>query len=409
MKLSMIICMYNIGTNMLRECLLSCLACKREDFEIIIVDDGSSKDYSDLLAEFGSVKYYKTQRQGTLKARIFGAKHTTGDYVCYVDSDDTVSPIYHIASLKRAEDTNADIVLNDWAFRTLKSTFICSHDETLATDIVATGSEIMERFMRQRGLQHAYYVLWNKLFRREILLASVEEIERLNLDKMSFAEDMLISFFAFTKARVLVNTHVGHYYYRIHDGQQTAMQSKNKYITQITNQATVFDAMKNKLLELGLFEKYEKDFTAWRQLLACTHYAKVLGSSYKSLVPLIREKYDGCKLKKNFKGASKYYDYHIVFPLNYVEIDRAIFYIYSAEKSVKINKKMGRYAKRELCGLEKCFEKKYEIVHTGETYAFPKEKYKKTQLLVHSHFLYKVGTVLFPQGSKIRKILKSRL
>ena len=59
-----------------------------------------------------------------------GVKTATAPYVCFVDSDDFMSFIYFEAGLKRALETKADAVINDWAFNTEKTKYVCLNDST---------------------------------------------------------------------------------------------------------------------------------------------------------------------------------------------------------------------------------------------------------------------------------------
>ena len=120
-KLSVVICVYNTDEKYFEQCLKSVFDSTMNDLEVIVVDDGSNKDYSKTLKKFPKVKYFKTENQGTLKARIFGARKATGSHICFVDSDDTVSFCYFEAGIKKAEKSNSDIVVNDWAFHTEKT------------------------------------------------------------------------------------------------------------------------------------------------------------------------------------------------------------------------------------------------------------------------------------------------
>ena len=95
MRLSVIISVYNTPALFLNECLSSIVnsTLKPGDYEIILVDDGSELDYSDLVDKY-SLKYIKTEKLGILNARLTGIALSVGDYVAFCDSDDTVSINY---------------------------------------------------------------------------------------------------------------------------------------------------------------------------------------------------------------------------------------------------------------------------------------------------------------------------
>ena len=211
-KLSVIVCLYNTEENYFEKCLKSVFDSTIKDLEVIVVDDGSVKDYSKILKRFPEIKYFKTENQGTLKARCFGIKKATAPYICFVDSDDTISFCYFEASLVKAEKSNADIVFNDWAFHTDKTRYVCLNDSTIKNKFCWKDDEPLKNFIRQEGKEHSYYVLWNKIFKTDILNYACEEIEKLNLEKMVFAEDVLMTYFAFEKAKKVENIHLGYYF-----------------------------------------------------------------------------------------------------------------------------------------------------------------------------------------------------
>ena len=122
MKLTVIICVYNTDKSYLDECLSSIThstlatakLCDRDDigYEILMVDDGSTEDYRDLVDKYG-VRYVKTENRGIFTARALGVELADGDFITFCDSDDTVSFNYHLPMLMTAEFHSADIVINE--------------------------------------------------------------------------------------------------------------------------------------------------------------------------------------------------------------------------------------------------------------------------------------------------------
>lgn len=92
MNLSIIVPVYNVAPY-LKKCVDSLLAQDYEDYEIILVDDGSTDDSGRLADELSGqspqcIKVIHQQNQGLSVARNVGVSMATGDYVCFVDSDD---------------------------------------------------------------------------------------------------------------------------------------------------------------------------------------------------------------------------------------------------------------------------------------------------------------------------------
>ena len=411
MKLSVVVCVYNTDEKYFEECLHSIFSCTAKNLEVIVVDDGSTKDYSKILVKYNKIKYFKTENQGTLKARIFGAKQATGDYVIFCDSDDLVSELYYSAMIQKAEQTEADVVLNDWAFQTEQTKYFCKKDITITKNIVYKGDVVLEKFMEQSGLQHSFYVLWNKIIKRDVLLSAVCEVEKLQPERLLFAEDVLLTFFVFHYAKFLTNTHLGFYFYRIHDSQQISETTEEKLKNHIFSMTAVFDIMEIKLKEWEKFD-YAKDyFLNWKKLLAYGEYAEAKRQKFKSLVNIIKEKYNLSKLKTKFPGASKYYDNQFVLPVNYTEVEKTIKKVYFSNKYLRIYAKNANFAKNQIKTIVFLFDKRVYYVKnkTLANLVLTKEKYSLKQQILHNPIVYKIGVILFPKGSKIRKKLKSKL
>jgi glycosyltransferase involved in cell wall biosynthesis len=64
-----------------------------DDTEVIVVDDGSTDNTKDILAEYiqlKGLKYYLQSNQGVSAARNYGAANANGEYLIFLDSDDTI-------------------------------------------------------------------------------------------------------------------------------------------------------------------------------------------------------------------------------------------------------------------------------------------------------------------------------
>lgn len=90
-RVSVVVCSYNGGTT-LEQCLNSLLALDYPDYEIIVVDDGSTDNTRSLLARFPSVRAIHQTNQGLSVARNVGLKAATGAIIAYTDSDCFADP-----------------------------------------------------------------------------------------------------------------------------------------------------------------------------------------------------------------------------------------------------------------------------------------------------------------------------
>lgn len=112
MMISIIIPVYNTE-KYLPVCLDSVLNQTLRDLEVICVDDGSSDGSAQILADYaardGRVRVLTQANRGLTAARNAGAAAARGDWVGFVDSDDTVQPDMFERLLENAVKYNADI------------------------------------------------------------------------------------------------------------------------------------------------------------------------------------------------------------------------------------------------------------------------------------------------------------
>ena len=89
-RISIVICVYN-GSRTLREALQSALELDYPDYEVIVVDDGSTDGSGDVAEEYG-VTVIRTTNMGLASARNTGLEAATGEIVAYLDDDARPDP-----------------------------------------------------------------------------------------------------------------------------------------------------------------------------------------------------------------------------------------------------------------------------------------------------------------------------
>ena len=94
---SVIIPVYN-RSHLLGETIDTVLSQSHPDFEIIIVDDGSTENIKEVLSRKYSnepkIKYFRKQNEERGAARNYGIKHAEGDFAVFFDSDDFMKSHY---------------------------------------------------------------------------------------------------------------------------------------------------------------------------------------------------------------------------------------------------------------------------------------------------------------------------
>jgi GT2 family glycosyltransferase len=90
-RVSVVVCSYN-GGRTLEQCLRSLAALDYPDYEVIVVDDGSTDDTRSILQRFPGVKAIHQPNQGLSVARNVGLQAATGPVIAYTDSDCFADP-----------------------------------------------------------------------------------------------------------------------------------------------------------------------------------------------------------------------------------------------------------------------------------------------------------------------------
>lgn len=424
MKLSIIICVYNTDKDYFDACLksltrstlASTAICGRRDisYEIVVVDDGSTVDYSDTISHYPSITYVKTENRGIFKARALGVELASGDYIAFCDSDDTVSYNYHLPMLLAAERRGADIVMNDWAFHSQNARYCCRGDSTISTDIEKTGEDVLYAFVAQRGREHSYYVLWNKIYSAAILkeatktaIAAAEE--KCGEARYNYSEDALINFFAFKGAKKLVNIHTGYYFYRVHGSQTVNVTSKERLLTHVNFTTTTLSVMRDGVKGYRAEGEMLEHLHEWALLMSRTHYSYAKKGGYTDLFEVIREGYGADKLRTSTMHDGSAYSKNKLLADNFEAVDNALLELWRDEKKTVCIEKRSDYVARSLSFTESEQNVRLTVTKQEAAHVIPAEIIPIKKRIIYNPIVYKLGMLLFKKGSKIRAFLKKSL
>ncbi len=162
---SIILPVYKVSAY-LEECIRSLMEQDYKNLEIIPVDDGSPDDCGAILdrlaAEDARVKPIHKKNGGAASARNVGIDAATGDYICFVDSDDLAEQGYISHLVKSAEKEQADIAVCGFYYWSQTALTPCN-GETPAG--IYEDRDYLGRFIKDWSCS----LLWNKLYRREVV------------------------------------------------------------------------------------------------------------------------------------------------------------------------------------------------------------------------------------------------
>lgn len=204
-KISIIIPIYNVE-KYLPICINSILNQTFKDFELILVDDGSTDSSGKLCDEYA--KQYKNivvihkKNSGPSDARNEGIKIAKGDYLTYIDSDDYVTNDCLETLLRLVINYDADISGGNFGF-------FSNH-----YDIPSSMTKKQYKNKVYNGVSACKDLLYEKLYSSSCCLLIKKEIAKSNLfPSKSYHEDEMTTFRYYLNANKVVITNKVLYYY----------------------------------------------------------------------------------------------------------------------------------------------------------------------------------------------------
>src|SRR5699024_65831 len=113
--ISVIIAAFNAATT-IDSCVQSIVSAKKDhDIELIVIDDGSNDKTADMLGKWASTNYWITvkyqENQGAASARNTGLNIARGNYIVFIDADDTIDDWYFDFVIEKAVIPDVDMLV----------------------------------------------------------------------------------------------------------------------------------------------------------------------------------------------------------------------------------------------------------------------------------------------------------
>ena len=179
---SIIIPVYNVK-QYLGKCLESVLSQSFGDFECILVDDGSKDGSSELCDELACqdtrIRVVHKENEGVAIARNRGICMARGDFLMFLDSDDTFSPDLFETSVSKLKQTNSDILV--FGYQRVKD-----NGSTILQSVPAENCSITSLLNDSYDLS---FLLVNKVYAKKIF----EKVNLEILKGITFSEDSILA------------------------------------------------------------------------------------------------------------------------------------------------------------------------------------------------------------------------
>lgn len=213
---SVIVPVYNCETY-ISDCLDSILNQSYKELEIIVVDDGSTDSTKSILDNYKHIENIKIVSQvnsGVSSARNLGIKLSSGKYVCFVDGDDLISPIYLEQLMLYCLLDSDCIPISGYQEIDLKGNFGQSNYYN-SNQLYQVKSNLSVFFTTDNAM--LFYTACNKLYLKSNLVKYNIYFD----ENMKYAEDFMfnLKYFSYMSKFIFISRSL--YFYRQYTGSAT--------------------------------------------------------------------------------------------------------------------------------------------------------------------------------------------
>ena len=243
-RVSIIVPVYNVE-KYLDKCLDSLVHQTLENYEIIVVNDGTKDHCQDIIDRYVQdypqlVHSYIKENGGLSDARNFGLQYAKGKYISFLDSDDYVETDYYQGIFELANKNGLDLVVSDLEY-------VWENEEKAAMrkeGLHASAADINQRLFLSP------LSVCNKLFRRELFQAL-----QLKFYKGLWYEDIPVAlFYCANSRRIGRNTK-----YKYHYLQRKSSILGSGYSPKMYDIFSIFEKVMAEFKTNQLYDKYRDE------------------------------------------------------------------------------------------------------------------------------------------------------
>lgn len=253
--ISVIIPLYN-GEKHIENCLCSVSAQTYKDIEILVVDDGSKDNGATVVKNYQEkeprVKLFQKENGGVSSARNLALKEASGDYIMFVDCDDTLKENCCEVLLDLITRQESDLAACKFVYQKVsKGQVVKESNQVLHERTINTLQEFGESFQELFD-NKVYLSVWAKLYKKSL----IDEGKIFFSEGIAIGEDMLFNFEYFEQSiKIAIKDYVG-YEYKINADEKSASSKSDK--KKYDNAVYLYYKGIEFANRLGILEKIEK-------------------------------------------------------------------------------------------------------------------------------------------------------
>ena len=215
--ISIIVPIYN-KEDYLRQCLDSIINQSYTNFEVLLVNDGSTDSSGIICQEYSErdsrFRYIEKKNGGVSSARNLGLERSEGAYITFIDSDDWVEFNYLEVLYNALRENNTDVVISSYKSYYLDGNFYLRVYSSQEEEFLRIGKRnrdvFLEEFPKLGKLNHDFHCIASKLFKRELL-----ESQKFD-ESINYGEDLYFFFNLYLKMQSIIYVKEATYIYRQH-------------------------------------------------------------------------------------------------------------------------------------------------------------------------------------------------
>ncbi len=214
-KLSIIVPVYN-AEKTLYQCIESIIQQEYVDFELILIDDGSSDNSLAICNKYsaidGRISVIHQNNSGLVKTRKKGVEVASGEYVGFIDSDDYIDSDMYSRLMKEGINHNPDIIIGGISID-YKTHNVISHN--LISPGLYNSQAIKEQIIPQMLMKTGFFRygiipgVVVKIFKRDLIREALNNV----YDNITIGEDIAITSYSimYAKSISIISSAAYHY------------------------------------------------------------------------------------------------------------------------------------------------------------------------------------------------------
>lgn len=210
--ISIIVPVYN-ASEYLKQCIESIVKQTYKALEIILVDDGSTDDSTQICEHYrrldGRIQVIHKDNGGLVSARKAGLKIASGNYIGFVDADDYIANDMFESLYLKLKEYDADFAHSGMIIGNQK---ICNEVESVVDFTLNNKIEFINNNIFRN--QKIIFALWSKLFKAELVKAAYMQLN----EKQNYGEDLLCMCYCILMCNKFCILKDAFYHYRIYQG-----------------------------------------------------------------------------------------------------------------------------------------------------------------------------------------------